>query len=198
MFKKIGRALISVWDKQGVGDFAQGLQRLGVEILSTGGTAKGLKEAGVAVKEVSDLTGFAELLDGRVKTLHPRIHAGILAVRDNPEHLRQMTEAGALAIDLVCVNLYPFEATARKAGVSFGDVVEMIDIGGPALIRSAAKNHGDVAVVTSPEQYGPILAELASNAGLSGETRRRLAAEAFHYTSGYDAAIAGYLGRPGG
>jgi len=193
--KKVRRALISVWDKQGVGVFAHSLERLGVEILSTGGTSKVLKEAGVAVREVSDLTGFTELLDGRVKTLHPKIHAGILAVRDNPEHVKQMEEAGALPIDLVCVNLYPFQATASKPGASYAEVVEMIDIGGPALIRSAAKNHRDVAVVTSAEQYAPILTELSEKGGISEETRRHLAAEAFLRTSGYDAAIAGYLGR---
>lgn len=191
--KSVKRALISVWDKQGMTNFAKELHKLGVEILSTGGTAKAIKEAGVKVRNVSDLTGFTELLDGRVKTLHPKIHAGILAIRDNPEHLRQLQEAGALSIDLVCVNLYPFADTIKKAGVSFAEVVEMIDIGGPAMIRSAAKNHKDVAVVTSPRQYGMVLSELVENGGLSGETRRKLAQEAFQLTSGYDAEIANFL-----
>jgi len=196
--KEVKRALISVWDKKEVGNFAQGLEGLGIEILTTGGTARALKEAGVAAQEISDLTGFTELLDGRVKTLHPKIHAGILGVRDNPEHLKQMAEAGAPEIDLVCVNLYPFVETAQKPGISFNEAVEMIDIGGPAMIRSAAKNHDDVAVVTSPTQYGSVLSELRAKGGLSNETRRFLAQEAFLLTSAYDSAIANFLGKQEG
>lgn len=178
-------------------DFARGLKDLNVEIISTGGTARVLRESGVEVKETSDLTGFAELLDGRVKSLHPKIHAGILAMRDNPEHLRQMNEAGAPAIDLVCVNLYPFQATAQKPEANPAEVVEMIDIGGPALVRSAAKNHAYVAVVVSPEQYHPVLAEIKEKGGLSGKTRRALAQRAFRLTSDYDSAIADYLASRG-
>jgi phosphoribosylaminoimidazolecarboxamide formyltransferase/IMP cyclohydrolase len=190
----IRRALLSVADKAGVIAFARGLADLGVELVSTGGTARALGEAGLAVREVAEVTGWPEMLDGRVKTLHPAIHGGILARRDDPEHLRQMTEAGIGPIDLVAVNLYPFEQTAARADATTGEILEQIDVGGPAMIRAAAKNHAAVAVVVDPGQYGPVLRELRHSGGLSAETRRRLAREAFQRTARYDAAIAAWLG----
>src|SRR5215212_11192499 len=151
--RHIRRALLSVSDKTGLAEFARGLGRLGVELLSTGGTAAALREAGLEVRDVSDVTGFPEMLDGRVKTLHPRIHGGILAVRDNPEHARALAEHDLGPIDMVVVNLYPFEQTIACEGVTLEEAVEQIDIGGPSMVRSAAKNFNDVAVVTSPELY---------------------------------------------
>ena len=191
---KINRALISVSDKAGVVEFARALADMGVELLSTGGTAKALRAAGVAVKDVSEFTGFPEMLDGRVKTLHPKVHAGLLHVRDNPEHLATMKAHKLEAIDLVCVNLYPFETTVAKPGVTFAEAIENIDIGGPAMLRSAAKNHRSVTVVTDPADYMPVLAEMAANCGNTTETmRRELAQKAYARTASYDAAIANYL-----
>ena len=188
--EKISRALISVSDKTGIGEFARGLAELGVEILSTGGTARLLREAGVSVREVSEVTEFPEMLDGRVKTLHPKIHGGILAVRSNPEHRRQASEHAIGLIDLVAVNLYPFEKTAAKPGVSTAELIENIDIGGPSMIRSAAKNFEDVAVVVDAADYSSVLAEIRSTGGcLSQATRARLARKGFALTAAYDAAI---------
>src|ERR1051326_7378435 len=151
--KQIRRHLLSVSDKTGLVEFARALSRLGVELLSTGGTAKALRSAGLEVRDVSDVTGFPEMMDGRVKTLHPRIHGGILAVRDNPEHARALAEHGIEPIDMVVINLYPFEQTIAREGVTLEEAVEQIDIGGPAMVRSAAKNFNDVAVVTSSDYY---------------------------------------------
>ncbi|HIE05055.1 MAG TPA: bifunctional phosphoribosylaminoimidazolecarboxamide formyltransferase/IMP cyclohydrolase [Candidatus Latescibacteria bacterium] len=185
----IRRALISVSDKKNVVDFARGLRELGVDIISTGGTARLLKENGIPVREVSELTGFPEILGGRVKTLHPKVHGGILARREDPEHIRQAEELGVELIDMVVVNLYPFESTARKPGVGLEELVENIDIGGPTMIRSAAKNYKYVAVVTDPEDYGWILEELRGNGDLSEDSRRRLCVKAFRRTADYDSAI---------
>jgi phosphoribosylaminoimidazolecarboxamide formyltransferase/IMP cyclohydrolase len=188
----IRRALISVSDKAGLVPFAQALAAHGVEILSTGGSARALREAGVPVKEVSEHTGFPEILDGRVKTLVPQIHGGILGRRDLPEHVAQMRQHAIAPIDLVAVNLYPFEATVAK-GAAYDECVENIDIGGPALIRAAAKNHDFVAVLTEPEQYQAVLDELAGGGGTSLALRRRLAGAAYARTAAYDAAIAAWF-----
>ena len=193
--RHIRRALLSVSDKTGLVDFARALRGFGVELLSTGGTAKALREAGLEVRDVSEVTGFPEMLDGRVKTLHPRIHGGILAVRDNPEHARALEEHGIGPIDMVVVNLYPFEQTVAREGVTLEEAVEQIDIGGPSMVRSAAKNFRDVAVVTSPSLYPFVSEELTETGGaLSLTTRSQLALVAFSHTSGYDDAIARYLG----
>jgi phosphoribosylaminoimidazolecarboxamide formyltransferase / IMP cyclohydrolase len=196
----IKRALISVTDKTGVVEFARGLVKSGVEILSTGGTAKALKEAGVKVTEVSDYTGFPEMLDGRVKTLHPKIHGGILALRDKPEHLKELEKQGIGLIDLVAVNLYPFEEVAAREGATIKEIIENIDIGGPSMIRSAAKNHVSVTVVTSPEDYPAVLDEITKTGDTSIETRCQLALKAFLKTYRYDEAIEHYfrsiLGKP--
>ena len=192
----IKRALISVSDKTGIVDFAKGLVELGVEILSTGGTKRVLEEAGIPVTAVEDYTGFPEMLDGRVKTLHPKIHGGLLAIRDNNEHVRQMEEHGIKPIDLVVVNLYPFRETVARPGVTLAEAVENIDIGGPTMIRSAAKNFRFVAVICNPERYGAVLEEMRSSGGaLSDETRRTLALEAFKHTAQYDIAISAWLAR---
>ena len=188
----IRRALISVSDKQGLVPFAQALAERGVEILSTGGSARTLREAGVPVKEVAEHTGFPEILDGRVKTLVPQIHGGILGRRDLDEHVAQMVAHGIAPIDLVAVNLYPFEATVAK-GAPDADCVENIDIGGPALIRAGAKNHDFVTVLTDPDQYGAVLAELTSRGGTTLALRRRLAGEAYARTAAYDSAIAAWF-----
>ncbi len=191
--RHVRRALLSVWDKTNLLDFARGLAAFSVELISTGGTRKTLAEGGLAVREVSELTGFPEILDGRVKTLHPRVHGGLLFVRDNPQHENTVAKHGIEPIDLVVVNLYPFEATVAR-GASYDEVIENIDIGGPAMVRSAAKNHRDVAVVTDPGQYGEILDELrAYNGGLTLETRKRLAAAAFARTAAYDRAVSAYF-----
>ncbi|HWP85442.1 MAG TPA: bifunctional phosphoribosylaminoimidazolecarboxamide formyltransferase/IMP cyclohydrolase, partial [Terriglobia bacterium] len=191
---KIARALISVTDKTGIVEFARGLGQWGVEIISTGNTARQLREAGLAVKDISELTGMPEMLDGRVKTLHPAVHGGILARRDNPEHVRTLQQHSIGWIDLVVVNLYPFEEVAAR-GARFEDLIENIDIGGPSMIRSAAKNFRDVAVVTAPEDYPALLEELQREGGaLTLETRWRLAQKAFARTASYDAAIARTLG----
>jgi phosphoribosylaminoimidazolecarboxamide formyltransferase / IMP cyclohydrolase len=188
---EVSRALLSVSDKTGIVEFARGLSDLGIEIVSTGGTARQLSEAGVPVRSISDLTGFPEIMDGRVKTLHPKLYAGLLAVRDNPEHADAAREHDVEYVDLVCVNLYPFERTAAMRGVSDADVVENIDIGGPTMIRAAAKNHSFAAPVVSPASYDAVLDELReSDRRLSPATRESLAAEAFAYTARYDTAIA--------
>src|ERR687893_916489 len=163
--RPVRRALLSVSDKTGLIEFALALARFDVQLLSTGGTARALRDAGIEVRDVSDVTGFPEMLDGRVKTLHPRIHGGILAVRDNPEHARALAEHGIGPIDMVVVNLYPFEQTVVREGVTLEEAVEQIDIGGPAMVRSAAKNFRDVAVVTSPELYPRILQAMMGNGG---------------------------------
>ena len=189
----IRRALISVSDKTGLIDFARFLADQGVQLLSTGGSAKAIREAGIAVTEVSDHTGFPEMLDGRVKTLHPKIHGGLLGIRDNKEHQAAMAEHGIAPIDLLVVNLYPFEATVAK-GAPFEDCIENIDIGGPALIRAAAKNHNDVAVVVDPEDYAAVAEAMKANKGATTlELRRRLAATAYARTGAYDAAISGWF-----
>ncbi len=191
---KIRQALISLSDKQGALEFAQGLAALGVTLLSTGGTAKLLRDAGLAVTEVGAYTGFAEMLDGRVKTLHPKIHAGILARRDLPEHLVSLEKNAIPTIDLVCVNLYPFSATIAKAGTTLDEAIENIDIGGPAMLRSAAKNYAGVVVITDPADYALVLAEMQQSDGaVSQETRFALAKKAFTHTARYDAAIANCL-----
>jgi len=192
---KIRRALISVSDKTGIVDFARELKRFSVEIISTGGTARALRDAGLAVRDVSDVTRFPEMMDGRIKTLHPRIHGGLLAVRDNPEHLAAMSEHEIEPIDMVVVNLYPFEETIKRKGVTLQEAIEQIDIGGPAMIRSAAKNARDVAVVVSPDTYAAILSELSQhNGSLSQATRTTLSWKAFMETTRYDAMIGNYLG----
>jgi phosphoribosylaminoimidazolecarboxamide formyltransferase/IMP cyclohydrolase len=190
----IKQALISVSDKRGVLEFAQGLAAQGVNLLSTGGTAKMLREAGLTVTEIGDYTGFPEMLDGRVKTLHPKVHGGILARRDLPEHLATIAEHGIPTIDLVCVNLYPFRETVAKPGVTLEDAIENIDIGGPAMVRSSAKNYAAVAIVTDPADYQPLLEEMQANAGaVKLETRFGLAKKAFVHTARYDSAIANWL-----
>jgi phosphoribosylaminoimidazolecarboxamide formyltransferase/IMP cyclohydrolase len=193
---RVQRALITVSDKTGIADFARCLRDLGVEIVSTGGTAKHLAEAGIETRAIDDVTGFPEMLDGRVKTINPKIAAGVLAVRDNPDHVATLNEHGIEQIDLVCVNLYPFEATAAKRGVDDHEVIENIDIGGPSLIRAAAKNFGFTAVVTSPESYDAVADELRSSDGkLSMRTREALALEAFTTTARYDAAISEWFAK---
>ena len=198
---KIQRAILSVTDKSGLVDFGRQLAALGVELVSTGGTAKLLRDSGIAVKDISELTGFPEMLDGRVKTLHPKVHGGILHRRNDAGHRAAVAEHGIPAIDMVVVNLYAFEKTAAKPGVRFDELIENIDIGGPSMIRSAAKNFQDVAVVTSPADYGAIAEEMAGSGGtpsLSMETKWRLAQKAFATTAAYDSAIASTLERVGG
>ena len=191
----VKRALISVSDKAGLAAFATALvEEFGVTLLSTGGTAKFLRDAGLAVTDVSDVTGFPEMMDGRVKTLHPKIHGGLLAVRDNPEHVAAMAAHGIEPIDLVCINLYPFEQTVAKPDVTFEEAIENIDIGGPSMVRSAAKNHASVAVLTSPAQYDKTLGDLRKHDGSTCEKHRlKLATQAFVTTSAYDGAISAYL-----
>jgi phosphoribosylaminoimidazolecarboxamide formyltransferase/IMP cyclohydrolase len=194
--KPIRRALLSVTDKTGLVEFARVLARFGVELISTGGTARALREAGLPVKDISDLTGFPEMLDGRVKTLHPRVHGGLLYRRGIAEHEAAVAEHGIEPIDMVVVNLYAFEKTAATPGVAFGQLIENIDIGGPSMVRSAAKNFEDVAVVTRTADYAGLIAELEAKAGkLSRDTRWRLAREAFSTTAAYDTAIANTLDR---
>ncbi|MGB2599898.1 MAG: bifunctional phosphoribosylaminoimidazolecarboxamide formyltransferase/IMP cyclohydrolase [Candidatus Omnitrophota bacterium] len=191
---KIKRALVSVTDKTGLDEFVKGLNGLGVEILSTGGTAKVISSLGIPVTEVSSYTGFPEMMDGRVKTLHPKIHAGLLALRDNAEHMRQAEEHGIELIDMVVVNLYAFEKATSRKGVTLEEAVENIDIGGPSMLRSAAKNFKSVAVVSSPSQYDEVLAELKNKKGsLSKETCKKLSVAVFEKTSYYDGRIAEYL-----
>jgi phosphoribosylaminoimidazolecarboxamide formyltransferase/IMP cyclohydrolase len=191
---KIQRALISVSDKTGVVEFARELHALGVEIISTGGTAKALKEARIPVVEISEFTGFPEMLDGRVKTLHPKVHGGLLFLRGNPDHERQAREHGVKPIDLVVVNLYPFEKTVAKPGASLQEAVENIDIGGPSMLRSAAKNHASVTVAVDPADYAAVLKDIKEHGGNTCEMFRwKLAVKAFDTTARYDAAIATYL-----
>jgi phosphoribosylaminoimidazolecarboxamide formyltransferase/IMP cyclohydrolase len=190
--RRVTRALLSVSDKSGLADFARALAGDGVELVSTGGTAKALAAAGLAVVDVADLTGFPEMMDGRVKTLHPKVHGGLLAIRDDKGHAAAMETHGIRPIDLLVVNLYPFEETVAR-GAAFADCIENIDIGGPALIRAAAKNHADVAVVVDPADYASVLAELKQHGATRLALRRRLAAKAYARTAAYDAAIANWF-----
>ena len=190
---KVQRALISVSDKTGVVEFAKGLAALGVEIISTGGTAKVLSESGIPVVPIEKVTGFPEMMDGRVKTLHPKIHGGLLGLRDNPIHAQQAQNMGIGWIDLVAVNLYPFEKTVAKEGVALEDAIENIDIGGPTMIRSAAKNYRFVTVITDPADYNGVLQEIQDKGEVSPETKKRLAAKVFRRTADYDSAIDRYL-----
>ena len=191
--RRITRALLSVSDKTGLVEFAKALADYDIELVSTGGTAKALKDAGLPVIDVSELTGFPEMMDGRVKTLHPKVHGGLLAIRANAEHAAAMGKHGIKPIDLLVVNLYPFEATVAK-GAAYDDCIENIDIGGPAMIRAAAKNHADVAVVVEPTDYIKVLDELAKHAGMTTfELRQRLAAKAYARTAAYDAAISNWF-----
>ena len=190
---KIARALLSVSDKTGLADLGRALARHGVELVSTGGTAAALREAGLEVRDISDLTGFPEMMDGRVKTLHPKVHGGLLAVRDDPEHAAAMAEHGIGAIDLVVVNLYPFAQTVAR-GAGRDEIIENIDIGGPSMVRSAAKNHAYVTIVTDPADYGALIEALDASGGMTSlDVRKRLAAKAFSATAAYDAAIAGWF-----
>jgi len=189
----IKRALISVSDKTGIIEFAKGLEKLGVEIISTGGTAKALRDAEVKVTNVSDVTGFPECLDGRVKTLHPKIHGGLLAIRDNQEHMKQLKDLGIEPIDMVVINLYPFKKTIEKEGVSLEEAIENIDIGGPTMLRAAAKNYRDVAVITDPADYDKVLAEISKSGEVSPETKFLLAYKVFEHTCHYDTLIAHYF-----
>ena len=191
--RRVTRALLSVSDKSGLIEFARALAGHGIQLVSTGGTAKAIAAAGLKVRDVSELTGFPEMMDGRVKTLHPKVHGGLLAIRDNAEHAQAMTVHGIAPIDLLVVNLYPFEATVDK-GAGFEECIENIDIGGPAMIRAAAKNHDDVAVVVEAQDYQAVLDELAANAGATTlALRRRLAAKAYARTAAYDAAISNWF-----
>jgi phosphoribosylaminoimidazolecarboxamide formyltransferase/IMP cyclohydrolase len=192
---KIQRALLSVSDKTGLVTFAQGLARAGVQLLSTGGTAKTLREAGLTVTDISEHTGFPEMLDGRVKTLHPKVHGGLLYIRGNPEHEAAVRQHGIAPIDLVVVNLYPFEATVARPGVSLHDAIENIDIGGPSMLRSAAKNHESVTVVVDPADYTTVGEQVAATGETTLELRRTLAAKVYARTAAYDAAIAAHLQR---
>jgi phosphoribosylaminoimidazolecarboxamide formyltransferase / IMP cyclohydrolase len=191
--KPIRRAILSVTDKTGVADFARALDKLGIELVSTGGTAKLLRDSGIRVMDIAELTGFPEMLDGRVKTLHPKVHGGILHIRDNAKHREAVSEHQIPAIDMVVVNLYAFEKTAARSGVTFEEIIENIDIGGPSMLRSAAKNFQDVAVVTAPADYGQIVEELKRSGGLSLATRWDLAKKAFATTAAYDTAISAAL-----
>ena len=199
---KIQRALLSVSDKTGLIDFARGLHEFGVELLSTGGTAKAIAAAGIPVREISDYTGFPEMMDGRVKTLIPKVHGGLLFLRDDPKHQSQAAEHGILPIDLVCVNLYPFEETVAKKGVTLEEAIEQIDIGGPSMIRSGSKNHRSVTVVVDPDDYPCVLEAMKAGGGeTTPELRARLAVKAFATTGAYDRAISSYLDNesaPGG
>ena len=193
---KIRRALVSVSDKAQVVDFARALAEMGVVIISTGGTARALSEAGIEVVPIEQVTGFPEMMDGRIKTLHPKVHGGILAIKDNEKHLQDMKAHGIESIDMVCVNLYPFEKTVAKPGCTLAEAIENIDIGGPTMIRSSAKNNAFVAVVTDPSQYKRIIEEMKANeGGLSAQTRAKLALAAFRRTAEYDRAISDYLAK---
>ena len=193
---KVRRALVSVSDKTGVVEFVKALASMGVTIISTGGTARALSEAGIKVVAIEKVTGFPEMMDGRVKTLHPKVHGGILAVKDNDDHIQAMKTHGIESIDMVCVNLYPFEKTVAKPDCTLTDAIENIDIGGPSMIRSAAKNNAFVAVVTDPGQYSGIIKELKANGGgLTQATRAKLALAAFTRTAQYDRAISEYLAK---
>ena len=192
--KKIERAIISVTDKAGVVEFAKSLSKFGVQILSTGGTARVLREGGLSVTDISAYTGFPEMLDGRVKTLHPKVHGGLLGLRENPEHVRMMKEHEIENIDLLVVNLYQFEKTVAKEGVTLDEAIENIDIGGPAMLRSSAKNFRDVTVIVDPTDYEAVLEELEELGGATSiQTRFRLAKKVFQLTHKYDGAISKYL-----
>ncbi len=196
---KIENAVISVSDKSGVVEFAKRLQDMGIKIFSTGGTAKSLRDSGVSVTEISEYTGFPEMLDGRVKTLHPKVHGGILARRDNPGDMSALAAHGIMSIDLVVVNLYPFEKTVAKPGVTFDEAIENIDIGGPTMLRAAAKNFKDTAPIIDPADYDKVIEEMKSTGGgLSYKFRLALALKVFTVISGYDAAISKYLMTAGG
>ena len=188
----VKRALISVSDKTGIVEFARGLHELGVEIISTGGTMKTIAEAGIPVKSVSEITGFPEMMDGRVKTLHPKIHGGILAIRDNPSHVKAMEEHGIGGIDLVAVNLYPFRETVAKPDVTREEAIENIDIGGPSMVRAAAKNYKYVTIVVDPQQYQEVLDRIKTDS-LTEDFKFELSRKAFLHTGLYDCAIAGYM-----
>lgn len=190
---KIKRALLSVSDKRGIVEFGKELAAMGVDIISTGGTMKALHDAGVSVTAVQDVTGFPEMMDGRVKTLHPKIHGAILAMRDHESHVQAMKDHGITPIDLVVVNLYPFRETIAKPDVTLADAIENIDIGGPCMVRAAAKNNKFVAIVTNPDMYGEITELLKKDGELSDAYRLNLARLAFTHTAEYDAAIAAYL-----
>ncbi len=194
MEEKVQRALLSVSNKTGIVELAGALHEIGIEILSTGGTRRVIGEAGIPVRSVSDYTGFPEMMDGRVKTLHPKIHAGLLALRDNLEHMREVDRHGIELIDMVVVNLYPFQETISKDGVALEDAIEQIDIGGPTMLRSAAKNYRDVVVVVNPDRYPQVIEELRANDGqVSDGLKFELACEVFEHTAVYDRAIADYL-----
>jgi len=194
MEEKVQRALLSVSNKTGIIELAGALHEMGVEILSTGGTRRVIDEAGIPVRSVSDYTGFPEMMDGRVKTLHPKIHAGLLALRDNLEHMREVDRHGIELIDMVVVNLYPFQETISKDGVALEDAIEQIDIGGPTMLRSAAKNYRYVTVVVNPDRYPQVIEELrASDGQVSDGLKFELACEVFEHTAVYDRAIADYL-----
>lgn len=191
---QVKTALLSVSDKTGLVEFARGLTQLGIALVSTGGTAKALSAAGLEITNVADITGFPEMLDGRVKTLHPAVHGGILADRSKVEHMQTIASCGIKPIDMVVVNLYPFGETVAKPGAEPQEIIENIDIGGPAMVRSSAKNHAAVTVVVSPSDYEAVLDELRNQGGsVSLSNRERLAAKAFRHTADYDAAIANYL-----
>jgi len=190
---KITRALISLTDKSGIEGFARDLAGLGVELLSTGGTAKKIREAGIPVKDVSEFTGFPEMLDGRVKTLHPKVHGGILNQRDNADHQRQCQEHGLQPIDLIAVNLYAFEKTVADPNCLLGDAIENIDIGGPTMLRAAAKNFHDVTVIVDPADYPQVIQEIREQGNTTLKTRFRLAAKVFALTAKYDTAISAWL-----
>lgn len=187
------RALLSVSDKNGIVEFAEELEKLGVEIISTGGTFKKLKESNIKVVGISDVTGFPECLDGRVKTLHPAVHGGILAMRDKPEHMKQLEDLNIDTIDIVAINLYPFKETIMKPGVELADAIENIDIGGPTMLRSAAKNHRDVVVICDPSDYKTVMEEMKTSNTVSNDTKYKLALKVFEHTAAYDAMISAYL-----
>jgi phosphoribosylaminoimidazolecarboxamide formyltransferase/IMP cyclohydrolase len=191
---RIERAIISVTDKSGIVDFAKALSKFDVQILSTGGTARAIREGGIQVTDISDYTGFPEMMDGRVKTLHPKVHGGLLGLRDNPEHVSMMEKYGITPIDMVVVNLYQFEKTVAREGVTLEDAIENIDIGGPSMLRSSAKNFRDVTVIVDPEDYGVVLKEMEETDGETTlKTRFKLAGKVFRLTHQYDGAISAYL-----
>jgi phosphoribosylaminoimidazolecarboxamide formyltransferase/IMP cyclohydrolase len=191
---KIERAIISVTDKSGIVEFAKSISELGVQILSTGGTARALREGGISVTDISDYTGFPEMMDGRVKTLHPKVHGGLLGLRDNPEHVEMMKEHGIKTIDMVVVNLYQFEKTVAKEEVTLEEAIENIDIGGPSMLRSSAKNFRYVTVIVDPADYEVVLREMKKTGGETTlKTRFRLARKVFQLTHQYDGAISEYL-----
>ncbi len=192
---KVKRALVSVSDKTGIVDFVKELNDLGIEVVSTGGTARAIRDAGIPVRDVSELTGFPEIMDGRVKTLHPLIHGGILARRDDQTHLKAVEELNIPLIDLIVVNLYPFMEVTKDDNVSLNTAIENIDIGGPTMIRAAAKNHEYITVITDPDDYEEVLSQIKNNGEVSKEVRAKLAIKVFHHTAEYDTAVDNYLSR---